>query len=970
MTLSSSKLRKIEMFKVQDIANLVLELLPFLGYHPIELVRDDLILADIKQGLSIDTHAFFLTEAKLSGAVALQDYAHFQTRINTLREELNFHIVFIASPHHISSGAYSHLEELLPTYSLNKLDRDRLLELTDKYLPRYWQHDDKGLLAYERKFLELQRNDAQLKHIKMFTEKHKHLLSMFIEPPIKHLQRDVQNHGIIPKRVSLEAVAKSKKPVLLSGDAGTGKSTTLMKVGELLIQQNSDESKKKLPIYITVLDIIEAQYRIEELISKLISTNFDSDLKTLSSIYEITLLIDTIDELDDNHQINILNSLAKFHHEYSILYIIGTRNFERIKTFTSGESTEIYFIEHFSSRQIREFLLRFFTNETSRADKLLNALKENRIIDRLPLTPLALSLISILYYENEHTELPATITDIFEAFNDVLVSKAVVNSHIEFIDTSFRERILSLYALELLQRKEHKPMTRNEFIDHFKKYYADKTIPIKNGSLEDALTYLIDHSGMLVVKNAKYIQFSHGSFMEFYAAQEIFKHQRGLESQLVINFFEPSWQNAAVFYGGKSKDMPTFLQEITKKLNEATLFEEQVSGVMGIGYLLQALFQTDNKLRRDAILAALRLNLEVGEFFKKLSSDNFTFFDRLPMPVLQVINVFLFFENFNSGTLREALLLAFEDVYNEYKSNKDNYSAGYQALLLSITLHSERIGNSDPIKKLLWETEITSNAVLCNLADLSLDFFDSAEDMTELKKLTEKALRQLKPEVKDMLRGTAARLRFTSLDIIKPDRAVLLLTEGKTDAIILEHAYITLTKGRQPYWQIHPCGNESGGANTLRTTLENSKPFAASRMIVGIFDHDKTGLGGYIGLNKNTFDEKSTVLIKKHTEKDIYAVVIPIPLEMSHYNVPEQDFNVFEIEHYFGHDFLGHRKMLTATSIPNVFKIPDSMKSKLTEDVRKINDPKIFEGFIPFFRLIDSITNMRVDYHERLLLAP
>ena len=62
-----------------------------------------------------------------------------------------------------------------------------------------------------------------------------------------------------------------------------------------------------------------------------------------------------------------------------------------------------------------------------KANNLLSALRENKIIDKLPLTPLNLSLISILFEEKDF-EIPATISDIYDNFNALIVGRAVVSS--------------------------------------------------------------------------------------------------------------------------------------------------------------------------------------------------------------------------------------------------------------------------------------------------------------------------------------------------------------------------------------------------------------------------------------------------------------------------------------------------------------------------------------------------------------
>src|SRR5690606_20508242 len=88
----------------------------------------------------------------------------------------------------------------------------------------------------------------------------------------------------------------------------------------------------------------------------------------------------------------------------------------------------------------------------------------------------------------------------------------------------------------------------------------------------------------------------------------------------VENFFDLNWQNSAIFYAGKSKDMPEFLESINKKLRTAKKVNDFFIGVNGAGYLLQALYQTDNTLRKETIDIALDLNIQAHDVFMKLSS--------------------------------------------------------------------------------------------------------------------------------------------------------------------------------------------------------------------------------------------------------------------------------------------------------------------------------------------------------------
>lgn len=216
-----------------------------------------------------------------------------------------------------------------------------------------------------------------------------------------------------------------------------------------------------------------------------------------------------------------------------------------------------------------------------------------------------------------------------------------------------------------MQNPQHIPYTKEQFIEYFQKYYAGKSLPIKKGTLEDALEYLLINTGILYLKDGNRVQFTHDSYMEYYSALEIFKHQRPDEIKLIDNFFDPHWQNTAVFYAGMSKDMPDFLNSINKKLSKCSNISEYMSAILGAGFILQALYQTDNLIRKNLVLEALRISLQNLRIFKIMAADDFKLFKDYNLPILTLINFVYFYESFNSITLAEPLKLAFEDKYLE-----------------------------------------------------------------------------------------------------------------------------------------------------------------------------------------------------------------------------------------------------------------------------------------------------------------
>lgn len=962
------KISKVEELTIDQLKEALKVIITHEGFINIE-DSGNVITAVLDNPMSPILNMFILFPFQLSGEVDIDSIRETITKEQTQKSA---NVVTLVSKNHISKGFQDEISNHIPSLKVNYIGRDKFIELIDKDYPDFWKHDDIFLLQYEKDFSDNVKQEDQLRRLKLPTEKCEKLLSIYINPQLLTYEEDKKTHVPIRRRVDLNSLLEEKKPIILSGDSGSGKTSLLKHLGGLLIEQNAEQrTRKNLPIYIIALDLLKHEFDLKKVLSAKIDTYFpDADFDIISKEYDVNLFIDSIDEFDSETQKAILHQLQCLYQNNSVKFYIGTREPERIeKSITNKEALSCE-ISKFNYEQIRRFVSAFFSGDEFKTNNLLDALRENKIIERLPITPLTLSLISILYDENDF-EIPATITDIYDNFNDLIIGKAVVSSKIEFIDISFKERILSLYALLLMETKNHKPLTIEEFKVHFEQYFEGKTLPIKEAQLEDVLLYLIHNTGILYIKDEQWVAFTHDSYMEYYAAIEIFKYERTeKENNLVENFFDIHWQNVAIFYAGKTKDMPVFAEKINKKLQASNRWYEYISGIQGSGYLLQALYQTDNKIRRDLVLTALDLVLESNNILKKMASDDSPLFKNYRMPILQLMNFIHFYEMFNSITLKDPLLLSYnllKTKFDKVCSSNDSDKAlipilGYKLLELAFTLDSKRINESHVLEEVVMHTNILKDSTLNIIAQFTLDFMGKT-GYKEMREDLRKKYHSLASPQKALIENSASKVRFSVLDTITVERKVKIFVEGKTDARILEHAFMVLTNGQTPYWKIEIASvNGQSGSSTIVTKVLDAA-YAYSQdytTIIGIYDHDDAGLAGYRGLNK-IYEEKIKDTVKKHANAEVFAIALPIPGEMKQYLQEKQAFNFFEIEHYFGHDYLERHHMLSSTSIPDIYEI-GSKKNDFSNDICKEWDPYLFRYFLDLFKLIDQLTNIQIDY--------
>lgn len=963
---TSYQIIKIEGLSREGLNDLLIDILSKREFESIEL-QEDCIKAKQKTFLNASAAVFITFPFKLGGLGEI-DYKEISNKIKEIREKYAANNVFVYSNLTITKGFQSSIRSELNTIRITYIGRDELIDLVDEVFPEYWRHDDLQLIQYEKSYTDFVANDSDLKKLKFPNDKYAKLLDIFIEPVLMRYYQDVKTNNPISKKCTVNELISHKESLIVEGEAGSGKSTLLKKVGVKLIEDNTTSIEKKhLPIYLTAQELFEAENNVLNAIRVKLSDFSDSPLSELSQQYDIHLLIDSIDELSDKQEV-ILKELCELERQYGLKYYVASRNGDNLLSLASGRVSS-FSIRKFNITQIKLFLDKFFSGDVGKSSTLLDALRDNQMLERLPMTPLTLSLISILFEETEF-EIPATISDIYDNFNTLIIGKAIVSSKVEFVDISFKERILSIYALKLLETPSHMPLTREGFISFFKSYFEGKSLPIKKGSLEEVLDYLIQNTGILFLKDGSKVQFTHDSYMEYYAALEIFKHRRDLENLLVDNFYDPNWQSAAVFYAGESKDMPVFLKKIKEKMKATENITESMAGILGGGFLLQALYQTDNSLRKDVIIEALRLSLHNLHLFKMMAGDDMTLFQNYKLPILTLINFVYFYESFNSITLAEPLRMSFDEKYKEFEATgRSDMGTGYNLIELAFTLDSKRIRDQKALQQVIDTPELLRDPNLNILANISVDMLGK-DRYKEFKNEINKASRSLAGIQQKLIETPMSKLRFSALDTIQKPTKVKLLVEGKTDAFILEYAFMSLTDGRMPYWSINKAGKneEIGSADELRKTLEQSYAIWKSEpdsIIIGIFDHDMSGLKSYGELDYHSFNEitKGKYKIKKHKDGEIYALTLPVPGEMEIYLQDKQEFNFFELEHYMGLDYLKEQKVVRETSIPGVFEITGD-KTKLAQRIRKETSSKLFSLFTLLFLEIDEITGMLVSYQE------
>jgi|GEM_PF-636668 len=987
------KKKYIESIGLDGIVQLYENMLPLMGLQEAKRASNDTIEVAFEvtnAGRYINSYIFFPNSLS-------KKYSDYDTLVELINKKYTaghskVNIVAIGT---ISSGFKQELNRRISKQnSIAYIDIDSILKAVEDNYSDYWRHSDQALISYEKEFEGKMVESFQIRKLVEYKAAYQKLLSIFIEPNLFLRTEDKQSTKKAFTKVHLNRVIdENERLLMLHGDPGTGKTRLLNEIGKLLIERNTKISGKRyLPVFIDTLNLREtfASDGEQDLYSLILNGKLcdhfnGKSFDEVNGNYQIVLLVDSIDEFEEKYRSKITEQLESLM-DKGVLIFLGTRSNTLNDIFkkSSGKNLKDVFIQKFNNQQVENFASRYFEGKGNRAAGLLESLRENKILEKLPVTPLNLSLMSILYEETNQQELPATLNDIYDKFSNLLLGRTMADKSIDFLDITVKETILGIYALELLKRKNSELFTKDEFIKFFENKLSSISGTIDTSLLPKALDFIIEHTGLLVLQRGKYVKFRHDSYMEYFAAKEIFKNHREMEDELVENFFDVNWQFAAVFYGGESRNMPVFLEKVINKIKRSGTMQEYWAATNGTGYLLQALYLTDDEIRKKAVLEVLRLMVDTYEGFKKLSTSlpENAIFGRLSLPILSIFPIFLFQDNFDSITLRKPLSLALEELLTEYDIKRalseypyiDNII--YQILILSITVSGNRLNMEDKLTEVIGKVKTTGNEFYTRLLEAAIDNLGSKE----LRKQKDEIIKSKRVHVSDsrfpvtntlnIYIQPANRHRFGKYDKITPNRRVKLFVEGQSDAILLEQAYTSLT-GLMPYWEIRVGDPTGGGANSLAKTLNEGLAYLDDdQVVIGIFDNDSEGLQQFNGtLHNSKFDfVNGYKRIKKRKEGNIYAMLLPIPEHMQHYILPKQTDNYFSIEHYFSKELLEENKMLNKTAIGEIYSINDSggAKTAFAKKMAKVNNYKLYSGFIILFKEIDKIAGMNdeIEYKE------
>ncbi|MCD4670000.1 MAG: AAA family ATPase [Actinomycetia bacterium] len=597
------------------------------------------------------------------------------------------------------------------------------------------------------------------KSVLTFSQRGKNLSECFVKPLLSKIDipENVDEEKFFIKieeeRFSFDQLNNILKPrtkILLIGDPGVGKTIVLNKYVLDILQeiwssavQNNLPEQVKIPIKISAKDFLKID-SYEALIQHFIQNHTD-----LYNRFKVTIIIiDGLDEVLSDVRNELLEKAKNFSEQLNCSLVVSTRKTDLLRNppvnFNKCELLPLNY------NQALEFYTKLIFDT-----RILDALREGLESIRYQMVMTPLSLFLLLKIVEARKEVPASITELYDQFSDIILGKYDLERGVNILfEYHIKKRFLAKLAFEEFFEKKRLEISEDEF-SLFIKNYANLY-----GWNEEQLkifVWEIERAGILNFKGNA-ISFSHGSFMDYFGAYYIWDNRekiKDLEDFIVQIYFEDSWNDVAFFYIGLQRKIEISL------LNK--LFEYSQEGITTnaekflTGRLLQAGWHSTSDTMYLGIQKAITYAPIIQEDFSKILDKN-----EKPIPKIYADFLVLLFSDLSFGS---RFLLDRGKELIEALEDQPSYENA--SMMMSLLWAFQRLLSKDDIQKSINSILYVLNGVPKQNIEkkakiLSILMFVGQEDpdFTRILRRKQKQLIQRNPEVFKRLFGSPKQKGF------------------------------------------------------------------------------------------------------------------------------------------------------------------------------------------------------------------
>lgn len=392
-------------------------------------------------------------------------------------------------------------------------------------------------------------------------------------------------HEPSEKRVpGLQAVQHHNKLMVL-GKPGAGKTTFLKYLAMHCIE--GQFLTNRVPVFIILKDFAQdpkqldiLQYITQQLF---ICGIQNSSVKTEQLLRQgkVLVLLDGLDEVREEDTKRILWQTRNISEQFHTNQFVITCRIAAQK-YTFEQFTEVE-VADFDEEQIAIFAHNWFRLICQvKAERFIEKLQANKRISELATNPLLLTLLCLVFEENE--DFPANRSELYKEGLDILLKKWDSKRNIERnqvyknLSLDCKEDLLSEIAFTTFEQKDYffKQKTVEAYIAKFISNLQDANLEpqVWEVDSEDVLKSIEAQHGLLVERAKGIYSFSHLTFQEYFCARKIVATLA--YKNLVHHINEKRWQEVFLLAVGIMEEPDNLVLLMKQKIDKLTASDEKL----------------------------------------------------------------------------------------------------------------------------------------------------------------------------------------------------------------------------------------------------------------------------------------------------------------------------------------------------------------------------------------------------------
>lgn len=641
----------------------------------------------------------------------------------------------------ISRSAELQLRRSFSNINLDLIGQDRIIEQLDQYWPKFYDDRRPFLSSYALKLFS-SLNVVDLEEFG-YTKRKRSLDDIYIDALLTEedsiAAKDDFTFDKFP--ISGEKLCKEHHDLIVVTCGPGGGKTTLLK--EIAISQ-SKANKDCVAVYLHARDVLESKDLITTAATVLSELSKDSVQDVYEEIKNIKLLL-LVDGLDElallGERESVIARLIEANKTIGARVILGSRPESNPSILAALSKFKAYSISPLGMSQIRSFFGKWFKDNIDKASKLLGALEDKGIFDKLPKTPMTMTLVAIVYESQE--DIPSTLTELYEMFVELLTGKWDANRKISSaFDSQMKLAFLARLAWAM-QSERLDTISQDRCIELAESFFANEAT-LDGVNVREFIQSIIDRSHILIPTGRDQLRFSHMTFQEYFCA-EYLSHDYPSNATIETWFGDDWWKEVLFFLAGKKKNISNLIDVLlTSNYNEPST---RITKFTTLGSMLQAGSLTNAKQKNEAVNFASQNFLRCLEDIKAAieSTKNEKLKRSMTRWVLLGTIEQLFSSNFTSTYLKQALI----ETYANQPPGKEYESARF---FLASSL--AKIGIYEPLLEFATDPEMIDTAMFMlagsNLVNQNLSDSEK-EKYRKFKKRISDFRKSIQQELKPVL---------------------------------------------------------------------------------------------------------------------------------------------------------------------------------------------------------------------------